>query len=722
MKQVAQKLADGRIEVVDAPIPSMGPNDVLIRNAYSLISSGTERATITTARDNLLQKARKRPEDVKRVVQTIKEEGITYALSAVETRLQNYTPLGYSCAGVVESVGMNVTRFKCGDYVAAAGLGWAVHAEYVAVPQQMTVAVPDATYLNEAAFNALGAIALQALRNSDCNLGSRVAIIGYGLIGQILLRLLTANGIYCAVVESSPAKLALAERDGAICAIPSDLSDHEFENIKATETDGAGFDIVYIAASTQSDQPINRAGNLARQRGEVVIIGDVGTRFNRDPDFYLKELSIKVSCSYGPGRYDYEYEQKGKDYPLSFVRWTESRNMEALQRLIADRKINLEPLISKVFPIDAAPEAYELLMDGQFDSGVLISYPENDKPERELKRNLSEGPFDPAYYHPHKQGNDACVVGPGVFCQTTLLPLLKKSGFKITSVVSGSSLGGKHIQRKYKSELLSCDIGEAFALKPTSTFITTQHHLHFPQVVAAIDAGIRNIYVEKPLCVLEDQLEKLIEKARKSCRIFIGFNRPYSRHISKIMRFLDSKVDHFICRINAGTLPVDSWILDKERGGGRLIGEVCHFIDLSQFCVGGKVTSVQASSIGDEEQQPGYNIALSFDNGRRADIHYVVSGNKRLSKEYYEFHGSGKSARLEDFSRSTMFSDSGIKKYNTFVKDKGHASMIDTVYGHFIEDVPFDRMQAQFDAMAVTFAAARSLLIGAPVTPNYQDI
>lgn len=709
MQQLTQKLNNGEMVVQEVPAPQLGKGMVMVKNHYSLISAGTEGSTVKAARKSLIGKAKERPQQVKQVLDVLKKQGITQTYRAVMKKLDAYSPLGYSSAGEVIEVSEDVKDFKVGDLVACAGLGYASHAEVIAVPVNLCVKLKDNADLSQACYNTLGAIALQGVRQADLRLGETCAVIGLGLIGQLACLELKASGVRVVGIDVDPNAVKTAAKHCADLALTRNTPGI---NDKIEEyTNGLGVDAVIIAAATSSLDPVNFAGSIARKRGSVVILGAVPTGFDRDPDYYKKELSLKMSCSYGPGRYDLNYEEKGIDYPAAYVRWTEKRNMEAFQELLSGKAFDLSYLTTHVFKFEDAPKAYDIIMNrSEPYLGIVLKY-DVEKQAKNAKIAI----------HPNgKSGTvNLAFIGAGSYAQGNLLPNLPDSENVVRKgVLTNSGTTSKRVAERFKFEF--CTANEEDIIKNpdiNTLFVTTRHDSHAGYVIKGLENG-KNVYVEKPLCLNISELveiEKLTTEMKKS--VMIGFNRRFSPHATLIKNKLGDGKMSMIYRVNAGYIPADFWIQDMETGGGRIIGEVCHFIDLMTFICGSIPVKVMASVLPDSQAlNDTLNIIVEFENGSTGVVAYYANGSKVLKKEYFEVYSSGTTAVLNDFKECTIYGNGKPKKSKLFAQDKGQKNMVQK----FIEglkngETPIP-MEQIFAVTKSTFAVIKSIQEdGAPV-------
>ena len=713
MKQVVLNPRNGKIEVIEVPPPKPGPKQILVRNIYSLISAGTERSTVSYAQSGLIQKAKSRPDLVKQVMNKIKQDGIIPTINAILNRLNSPMPLGYSTAGVVIDIGSEVQEFKIEDRVACAGGGYAVHAEIVAVPKNLAVTIPENVDFKDAAFTTLGAIALQGVRLSEVKVGEVAVVIGLGLLGQITHQILRASGVKVIGFDINSKRVQLAKNLNIDYAT-SDVS--ELLSRVYEITNGYGADAVIITASTKSNQPVEIAGEIARKKGNVIVVGAVGLNIPRS-SYYEKELNFRISCSYGPGRYDPFYEEKGNDYPYGYVRWTENRNMQAFLELVASGRVKVEPLITHVFPVDEAHKGYDLITSGQESLGILIQYPWSD----EISRKIWVPTVNSKDY---KKINavKVGVIGSGNFAMSIVLPNLKKiKNIDLVGVASASGLSARKAALKFGFNYFSSDANEIINDSQINTvFILTRHNMHAKQVISSLIAG-KNVYVEKPLCINRSELEEIVATYTKLIEppyLFVGFNRRFAPFIKMIKEILDKIYEPIVLhyRVNAGFIPREHWTQDIEIGGGRLIGEGCHFIDLLIYLANSKVVEVSAECLPDNGQysRDNFVINLKFENGSIGNIIYTANGNKSMGKEYLEIFGGGVSLRMDDYQLLEVYSDKlKIRKKAFLFKDKGHKDEIRTfiryVEGNCESPMSFDEI---IHSTEVTLLAYESLLKG----------
>ena len=669
MKQVLQNARTGEIEVAEIPAPAVLPGCVLVRIAASLVSAGTERASSEFAQKSLLQKARSRPDLVREVLSKVQRDGIIPAISAVRTRLDQPAALGYSSAGQVIETGEGVTDLRPGDRVACAGAGFAVHAELACVPRMLVAKISSSeSDFETAAFTTLGAVAIHGVRTSEAGLGDMVAVIGLGLLGQLTVQILTAAGCCVIGLDLSQERAVLACRMGAMAAT---AFEQEFRDLCRRSTSERGIDRVLITAETASSGPVNLASEVARDRAIVVAVGTVGMELQRKL-YYEKELDFRVSRSYGPGRYDSAFEQKGRDYPIGHVRWTETRNMEAFLQLLADERINVKPLITHRFAVENAPAAYELISGrtGQEHLGVLINYP--DREGATLRR------LEIVSRHSKTTAKARVgLIGAGNFASSILIPALKKDGdTQLVGLCASSGARARAAAAKFGFGFCTSDENEIYSDDSINTVvIASRHSLHANQVIRALEHG-KNVFCEKPLCLNEDDLRKIEDAHRRnvSC-LTVGFNRRFAAMSLRMREFLSDAGGPFTLnyRVNAGRLPADHWINDPEQGGGRILSEVCHFIDLMSFLCCSAPLQAEARSLPGAGEDQDVVISIEFADGSLGTITYVCSGDRVYSKERLEVIGAGCVAVLEDFRRLDLVRHGRKTSLRSwFRQDKGH--------------------------------------------------
>jgi predicted dehydrogenase/threonine dehydrogenase-like Zn-dependent dehydrogenase len=655
MKQIVQNLKNGQTILEELPAPIIGNGQVLIKSTRSLVSLGTEKMLVEFGKANLIQKARQQPERVKQVLDKIKTDGLIPTLETVFAKLDQPLPLGYCNVGRVVGVGKNVSNFKIGDRVASNGS----HAEFVCVPENLCAVIPDQVSDDEACFTVISSIGLQGIRLLNPSFGEVHVVYGLGLIGLITVQLLKANGCRVIGIDVDDEKIKLAESFGVICC---NSKNEDVVQFVLNETKNIGADGVLITASTQNDNIVSNAAKMSRKRGRIILIGVVSLNLNRS-EFYEKELSFQVSCSYGPGRYDEQYEQKGIDYPLPFVRWTEKRNFESILSAILAGQLRVKELISEVVDLDDYENIYSSL--GKKSSiASIIKYNESSNYITKLENNKIK--FSDTQ-------NEIGIIGAGNFTKMTLLPAMKNIGIKY--IVSKNGLSAKELSKKFNIAYSSTNFNDVLADPSVSlAIITTRHNLHADMVVEALKAD-KHVFVEKPLALNIDQLNSIIEtKKERNKFVAVGYNRRFSPHIQKIKNYLPStSPKNLIAIMNAGFIASNSWVHDVAVGGGRIIGEACHYLDLLAFLSGSPIKSVCMNAMGTNPTIATDNatIMLKFENGDNGVIHYFSNGNKAFPKERLEIYFDEKIIQMNNFQETIAFGIPKFSKLSTRI-DKGH--------------------------------------------------
>jgi predicted dehydrogenase len=720
MKQVLQDLRSHQVQVEEVPPPSCQPGGVLVKTVASLISSGTERATIALGGKTLLGKALERPDLVRRLVRRLQTNGIADVIATVRARLDAAVALGYSSAGVVLEVGAGAEEFVVGDRVACAGAGHAGHAEVNWVPKNLCVKIPVSVSFESAASVAVGAIALQGVRVAEAKVGERVAVIGLGLIGQLVAQILHASGCVVWGLDPDPQRVRLAQELGIDFACENRA--WEESPYSALCRHGEGADAVILTAATRSSEPIELAGELARDRGIVVVVGDVRVDVPR-VHYYKKELQVRYSRSYGPGRYDTQYEEHGADYPYGYVRWTEKRNMEAFLGLAAQQKVRVEPLLTHRFGIDEALEAFKLLSGERKETylGILLAYPHATPLSKRVALQA------PAPHAPATRETNRMVgvgwIGAGSFSRAKLLPGLRKiGGLELVGLANATATSARRVAKSFGFRYCSTDPNEILSDPDVhAAFIGTRHHLHGPLVIAALERG-KDVFVEKPLCVNEAELNQIAEKLASSGRILsVGFNRRFSPFARECKNFFEGRREplSILYRVNAGRLPHTSWIYDPVQGHGRVIGEVCHFIDLAAFLTSSLPTEVQAWPVNGpgESVEDNLHVQILLADGSRAQILYLSSGDASVPKERVEVCGEGRTAISDDFRKAWFYSHNHCRSRSLFSQDKGHReelrAFIEAVTGGGEPPIPFESLRA---TTLATFRLRESLRCGKPLS------
>lgn len=661
MKQIIQDLKSGETILEEVPAPVVRAGSVLIKTTKSLVSLGTERMLVEFGKANLIAKARQQPDKVKMVLDKIKTDGLMPTLETVFNKLNQPLPLGYCNVGEVVAVGRGVKEFKVGDRVASNGH----HAEYVCIPENLVAGIPDEVSDSEAAFTVIGAIGLQSIRLLNPTMGEKIAVIGLGLIGLITAELLMANGCEVIGYDFDQQKVDLARSKGVHAINPASGADP----VKTAEdfTNGVGVDGVIITASNKSNDIISNAANMSRKRGRIILVGVIGLNMSR-ADFYEKELSFQVSCSYGPGRYDDDYEQKGQDYPLPYVRWTEKRNFETILTAIAKGNLDVKPLITEEEPLASFDKIYGNI--GSTKSiASLLTYDNGQELEAQRKVEVFES-------EPGGTGKMG-VIGAGNFTNAMIMPMLDKHSAKVKYIASSGGLNAKTLAKKFNVQYATSDYQEI--LNDTEVdlvLVTTRHNQHAAMALDCIKAG-KHVFVEKPLALSLEEIDQITESTQEEQRsVVVGFNRRFSPHITKIKKALGDG-DHPIninATMNAGFIPADVWVHDMEVGGGRIIGEACHYIDLLVYLTGSKVSAICMSAMGrnPEENTDNASILLKFENGSNGVVNYFSNGSKSYSKERIEVFSQERTFVCDNFRTTKGYGAKGFGKLKT-KQDKGHS-------------------------------------------------
>ncbi|TAK14549.1 MAG: hypothetical protein EPO32_01270 [Anaerolineae bacterium] len=718
MKQVLQNLKDGKTLVADVPAPTPKPGQALVRTAASLVSAGTERMLVEFAGKSLLGKAQARPDLVRQMLDKARREGILSTLEAAFNRLDQPLPLGYSSAGTIVSLGAGVTGFQPGDRVACAGGGWAVHAEYAAVPANLLAKLPDNVDFDSAAFATLGAIAMHGFRLSGAALGDSVAVIGLGLLGLLTVEIAHAAGCRVLGIDLDPARVALAASLGATAAHRPDA-----EAAATAFAQSRGVDAVLICADTESDDPVELAGEIARDRAKVVAVGAVGLNVPRRT-YYAKELDLIISRSYGPGRYDPAYEEGGADYPAAYVRWTAGRNLQAFVDLLGAGKLDVTPIITHRFPVADAPAAYDLITgkSGGAFLGVLLTYPQSESSEvHSNAKYLAYSPESGVEASAEIPESDVRLglLGAGNFGGAVLFPILKKlPGIRLQAVASASGLSAAHAARKFGFARAASDENDILTAADVDVVaILTRHNLHAAQTLAALQLG-KHVYCEKPLALTQPDLAA-IEAALavpNAPRLTVGFNRRFAPHVLLLKEFLANSGEPLAMhlRANAGYLPPDHWTQHPEQGGGRLLGEAIHFIDLMAFLAGAPPSSVHAVAMPDGGRYTQDNLALTFTfpDGSVGTLHYLANGDKSVPKERLEVFTAGRVAILDDYRRLSLTRDGRTTTHTARLRqDKGHraawAAFIASLHAGTPPPIPYAHIFGVHRAALAALAALR---------------
>ncbi len=721
MKQVLQNLRNGQTSVVEVPLPAARPGCVLVRTAASLVSAGTERMLVEFAEKSLVGKARSRPDLVRQLIDKARREGLLTTLESAFNRLDQPLPLGYSSAGVILALGMGVQGLEVGQRVACAGGNYAVHAEYAVVPSQLVTPIPDCVDFDSAAFVTLGAIALHGFRLAETQLGERPAVIGLGLLGLLTVGFARAAGCSVLGVDIDPRRVQLAQQLGAQAVLRAQAVE-----AAASFTGGRGCDAVLICADTASPDPVELAGAVARDRARVIATGAVGLHLPRKV-YYEKELTFINSRSYGPGRYDPRYEEGGQDYPLGYVRWTEGRNLEAVVDLLATGRLDVHPLVSHRFPLDQAPAAYELITGKTQEPflGVLLTYPTSAEftaqpaPERFVFQ-----PGQPGGQHsPLRLG----VLGAGNFAAAVMLPALKKTpGLSLVGISSGSGLTARAAAQKFAFQYAASTANQLLEDPAINTMaVLTRHYLHAGQVLQALSAG-KHVFCEKPLALNLADLDEIAAALAKdgSPLLTVGFNRRFAPLAVQLKAFLDQRHEPLFAhyRVNAGYLPPNHWLHDPAQGGGRIIGEACHFIDFLSFVVGAPPSTVSAQGLPENGRYNADNVVLSFEfpDGSLGVVTYLANGDKAFPKERLEAFAGGRVAVLDDFRSLELVQNGQRKTVRSLLRqDKGHQAewlaFAQAVQRGGPTPIPYKQL---FGVARASFAAVEALKTGGKISLN----
>lgn len=727
MKQLLQDLRTGETLVAEVPVPTPRPGTALIQTAASLVSAGTERMIVDFAEKTLFGKARSRPDLVRQAIDKARREGPLSTLEAVLSRLDQHMPLGYSSAGTIIAAGENLPHFRLGTRVACAGGGYAVHAEYAIVPGQLLTALPDSVDFESAAFATLGAIALHGFRLGQPGIGEQVAVIGLGLVGLLAIGIANAAGCRVFGVDLDPARVSFARKMGAELAVPRE----EAESAARSFSQGVGFDVILVCADSPSADPVRLAGAIARDRAKVIAIGAVEQELPRKV-YYEKELTFINSRSYGPGRYDPAYEERGLDYPIGYVRWTEGRNLGAFIDLLAAKRLDVRPLITHRYPIERAPEAYDLITGktGEPYLGVLISYataPGSPQPQAtKIETGAPSG--RPARSSP-RPGAQSCrlgVLGAGEFARSVLLPALRKiDQVELVGIAAPGGLNAAQTARRFGFRYASSDENQIISDSEINALaVLTRHNLHTPLTLAGLKSG-KHVFCEKPIAINEKQLHEIkvflddqvacqkrgdhggdvpeseITAPRGAPLLMVGFNRRFSALSIRLKEFFDNRQEPLVIhyRVNAGYLPPTHWLHDPEQGGGRIVGECCHFIDFLTFLVGYIPNSVTAHALPDSGryQQDNVLLTFTFSDGSLGSIEYLANGDKAFPKERIEAFSGGKVGLIDDFRRLETVESGRRKVVRSWLRqDKGHqaecSAFVNAVLHGLEPPIPYEQI------------------------------
>ncbi|HGW4638828.1 bi-domain-containing oxidoreductase [Acinetobacter baumannii] len=708
MKQILQDMANGGTTVTEAPVPQCSKGHLLISTTTSLISAGTERMLVGFGKASLIDKARQQPEKVKMVLEKVQTDGLLTTYDAVKSKLAQPLALGYCNVGVVHEVGVGVDDFQVGDRVVSNG----PHADMVKVPKNLCAKIPDNVDDESASFAVVASIGLQGIRLAQPTLGESFVVTGAGLIGLLTIQMLRANGCRVLAIDFDQSKLELAKQFGAEVCNPGKGEDPVAVGLAFSR--GVGVDGVIITASTKVSDPVIQAARMSRKRGRIILVGVTGLELNR-ADFYEKELSFQVSCSYGPGRYDTEYEDKGNDYPLGFVRWTEQRNFVAVLDMMAAGTLNVEPLITQRFQFEDAPKAYDALTEDKSGLGLLLKY--NSPVETRLEKRVVLRPIS-------IEPKNAVVgfIGAGNYASRILIPAFKKASSQLHTIVTSGGINGVIHGEKTGFAEASTDLDGLLNNKDINTVaIATRHNSHAYFVEKVLSAG-KNVFVEKPLALTVEEIEKIETVYNQNiqnnqyARVMVGFNRRFSPQVQKMKTLLDTVKEpkSFIMTMNAGAIPADHWTQDNAVGGGRIIGEACHFIDLMRFLAGSKIVSIQARRMGETDAvqilEDKASITLGFEDGSFGTIFYLANGASSFPKERVEVFTAGRVLQLDNFRKLKAFGWPGFNKMNLWRQDKGQdacaAVFVDSIRDGKEAPIPADEI---FEVARVTIQVAEIL-------------
>lgn len=672
MKQILQSLKTGKTEVTEVPIPSLHQGELLVQTSKSLISAGTEKMLVEFGRAGWLEKAKQQPDKVKLILDKIKTDGLSPTLESVFAKLEQPLPMGYCNAGRIVKVGNNAKGFREGERVVSNGK----HAEYVSVPPLLCAKVPDSVTDEEASFTVLGSVALQGIRLAKPTLGECVVVMGTGLIGLLSIQLLRAHGCRVLAIDFIESRLKMASEFGAEVLNISEVND-PIEAVRNFSR-GYGADAVLITVSSKSNQPIEQAAKMCRKRGRIILVGVTGLELSR-ADFYEKELTFQVSCSYGPGRYDPSYEEKGNDYPIGFVRWTEQRNFEAVLDMMSEKKLNVNPLISHKFFIEEAEHAYDLIFSSHPSLGVLLEY-----------KNQNFSKEEKIVSFPAKKKIDAgnlgvSFIGSGNYASKLLIPAFSATGVNLVSLASKNGVSGTFNGKRFGFRETTTDVEALLNDKRSNVVvIASRHDSHARYAKMALDAG-KHVFVEKPLCLTHEELLEL-EESYESLKkggivplLMVGFNRRFAPQVLKIKQLLSSTQEpkSFILTVNAGQIPSDHWLQDRKVGGGRILGEACHFIDLLRFLCGFEIKSWNRIGMTSKNEDT-VSIHLEFGDGSIGCINYFSNGSKSFPKERLDVFSSGRVLQLDNFRKLKGWGWSNFKKWNLWKQDKGQKACAST--------------------------------------------
>lgn len=708
MRQILQDMANGGTTVTEAPAPQCTSGHVLIATTTSLISAGTERMLVGFGKASLIDKARQQPEKVKMVLEKVQTDGLLTTYDAVKSKLAQPLALGYCNVGVIHEIGHGVDGLKVGDRVVSNG----PHADVVKVPKNLCAKIPDQVSDEAAAFAVVASIGLQGIRLAEPTLGECFVVTGAGLIGLLTIQMLRANGCRVLAIDFDQSKLELAKQFGAEVCNPGRGEDPVATGLAFSR--GLGIDGVIITASTKVSDPVTQAARMSRKRGRIILVGVTGLELNR-ADFYEKELSFQVSCSYGPGRYDAEYEDKGHDYPLGFVRWTEQRNFVAVLDMLAAGTLNVDPLITHRFDFEDAPQAYNVLTEDQAGLGILLKYP--SAIASRLGQNVVLKPIQ-------VEPENAVVgfIGAGNYASRILIPAFKKASAQLHTIVTAGGINGVIHGSKTGFAEASTDLNAMLQHPEINTIaIVTRHNSHASMVEKVLAAG-KHVFVEKPLALHVDEIDRIEQLYQQQSttdrysRVMVGFNRRFAPQVQKMKALLDTVKEpkSFIMTINAGAIPAEHWTQDLQIGGGRIIGEACHFIDLMRFLAGSKIVSIQARRMGETDAvqvlEDKASMTFGFEDGSFGTIFYLANGASSFPKERIEVFTAGRVLQLDNFRKLKGFGWPGFNKMNLWRQDKGQeacaAAFVESIRQGQPTPIPADEI---FEVARVTLQVAEIL-------------
>lgn len=708
MRQILQDMANGGTTVTEAPAPQCTSGHVLIATTTSLISAGTERMLVGFGKASLIDKARQQPEKVKMVLEKVQTDGLLTTYDAVKSKLAQPLALGYCNVGVIHEIGHGVDGLKVGDRVVSNG----PHADVVKVPKNLCAKIPDQVSDEAAAFAVVASIGLQGIRLAEPTLGECFVVTGAGLIGLLTIQMLRANGCRVLAIDFDQSKLELAKQFGAEVCNPGRGEDPVATGLAFSR--GLGIDGVIITASTKVSDPVTQAARMSRKRGRIILVGVTGLELNR-ADFYEKELSFQVSCSYGPGRYDVEYEDKGHDYPLGFVRWTEQRNFVAVLDMLAAGTLNVDPLITHRFDFEDAPQAYNVLTEDQAGLGILLKYP--SAIASRLGQNVVLKPIQ-------VEPENAVVgfIGAGNYASRILIPAFKKASAQLHTIVTAGGINGVIHGSKTGFAEASTDLNAMLQHPEINTIaIVTRHNSHASMVEKVLAAG-KHVFVEKPLALHVDEIDRIEQLYQQQSttdrysRVMVGFNRRFAPQVQKMKALLDTVKEpkSFIMTMNAGAIPAEHWTQDLQIGGGRIIGEACHFIDLMRFLAGSKIVSIQARRMGETDAvqvlEDKASMTFGFEDGSFGTIFYLANGASSFPKERIEVFTAGRVLQLDNFRKLKGFGWPGFNKMNLWRQDKGQeacaAAFVESIRQGQPTPIPADEI---FEVARVTLQVAEIL-------------